>query len=88
MRLAKKIDAKALSAERRGRFLMDVARAHAQRRQADEAVKVLEEAEALTPEQVGTHRVVYDVLQSLIRGERRRPNQPLRELARRIGVLR
>jgi transcriptional regulator with XRE-family HTH domain len=88
LRLAKKIDAKALSAERRGRFLMDVARAHAQRRQADEAVKVLEEAEALTPEQVGTHRVVYDVLQSLIRGERRRPNQPLRELARRIGVLR
>ena len=54
LRLAKKIDANALSPERRGRFLMDVARAHAQRRQADEAVKVLEEAEALTPEQVGT----------------------------------
>ncbi|MGZ4619463.1 MAG: hypothetical protein ACXV3F_12260 [Frankiaceae bacterium] len=61
LRLAREIDAGSLSAERRGRFLMDVARAHAQRRQADEAVKTLEEAEALTPEQVGTHRVVYDV---------------------------
>jgi transcriptional regulator with XRE-family HTH domain len=88
LRLAKKIDAKALSPERRARLLMDVARAHGQRRQADEAVKVLEEAEALTPEQVGTHRVVHQLLQSLIRGERRRPNQPLRDLARRIGVLR
>ena len=51
-------------------------------------MKVLEEAEALTPEQVGTHRVVHELLQSLVRGERRRPNQPLRDLARRIGVLR
>ena len=88
LRLASHIDAEALSAERRGRFLMDVARAHGQRRQAEEAVKALEEAEALTPEQVGTHRVVHELLISLIRGERRRPNQPLRELARRIGVLR
>jgi transcriptional regulator with XRE-family HTH domain len=87
IRRAATVDASKLSTERRARFLIDVARAYAQRRKATETVSTLEEAEALTPEQVRSHPFVREMVRDLLRGERRRVNPELRALAQRVGVL-
>lgn len=87
LRRAALVDASRLSVERRGRFLLDVARAYAQRRKTAEAVRAIEEAEALTPEQVRSHPMVREMVRDLLRGERRRVNPELRRLAERVGVL-
>jgi transcriptional regulator with XRE-family HTH domain len=87
LRRAAPVDASRLSVERRGRFLLDVARAYAQRRKTAEAVRAIEEAEALTPEQVRSHPMVREMVRDLLRGERRRVNPELRRLAERVGVL-
>jgi transcriptional regulator with XRE-family HTH domain len=87
LRRAASVDASRLSVERRGRFLLDVARAYAQRRKTAEAVRAIEEAEALTPEQVRSHPMVREMVRDLLRGERRRVNPELRRLAERVGVL-
>jgi transcriptional regulator with XRE-family HTH domain len=87
LRRAAPVDASRLSVERRGRFLLDVARAYAQRRKTVEAVRAIEEAEALTPEQVRSHPMVREMVRDLLRGERRRVNPELRRLAERVGVL-
>jgi transcriptional regulator with XRE-family HTH domain len=50
---ASTVDAAGLSAERRARMLIDVARAHAQRRRAAAAVAALRQAEDISPELVG-----------------------------------
>ena len=84
LRRAATVDASRLSVERRGRFLLDVARAYAQRRKTGEAVRAIEEAEALTPEQVRSHPMVREMVRDLLR---RRVNPELRRLAERIGVL-
>jgi len=87
LRRAAPVDASRLSVERRGRFLLDVARAYAQRRKTAEAVRAIEEAEALTPEQVRSHPMVREMVRDLLRGERRRVSPELRRLAERVGVL-
>jgi transcriptional regulator with XRE-family HTH domain len=87
LRRAAPVDASRLSVERRGRFLLDVARAYAQRRKTVEAVRAIEEAEALAPEQVRSHPMVREMVRDLLRGERRRVNPELRRLAERVGVL-
>jgi transcriptional regulator with XRE-family HTH domain len=87
LRRAAPVDASRLSVERRGRFLLDMARAYAQRRKTAEAVRTIEEAEALTPEQVRSHPMVREMVRDLLRGERRRVNPELRRLAERVGVL-
>jgi transcriptional regulator with XRE-family HTH domain len=87
LRRAAPVDASRLSVERRGRFLLDVARAYAQRRKTADAVRAIEEAEALTPEQVRSHPMVREMVRDLLRGERRRVNPELRRLAERVGVL-
>jgi transcriptional regulator with XRE-family HTH domain len=87
LRRAATIDASALSPERRARFLIDVARAYGQRRKMAEAVRTLQEAESLTPEQVRNHALVREMVRDLLRGERRSVNPELRALARRVGVL-
>jgi transcriptional regulator with XRE-family HTH domain len=87
LRRAASVDASRLSVERRGRFLLDVARAYAQRRKTVEAVHAIEEAEALAPEQVRSHPMVREMVRDLLRGERRRVNPELRRLAERVGVL-
>ena len=63
---ARAVDASGLSAERRARMLIDVARAHAQRRQADEAVDALLQAEAITPEQTRGHALVRQLVSDLL----------------------
>ena len=51
LRAAAIVDITGMSAERRARMLVDVARANAQRRQAGAAVAALREAEQITPQQ-------------------------------------
>jgi transcriptional regulator with XRE-family HTH domain len=87
LRRAATIDTSGLSIERRARFLLDVARAYAQRRKVADTVRALEEAEALTPEQVRSHPMVREMVRDLLRGERRNVNPELRALAQRVGVL-
>lgn len=60
------IDADALSPERRGRLLMDLGRAHAQRRHPGEALDCLLRAEALTPETVRTHMAAREAIRELV----------------------
>jgi len=63
--LGRTIDASALSPERRGRLLMDLGRAHAQRRHIGDAVDCLLRAEALVPEIVRNHQAVRNAIQEL-----------------------
>jgi tetratricopeptide (TPR) repeat protein len=85
--LARDIDPGQLSAERQARYDIDLAQAHAMRRQIGEALRCLEEAERLTPEQTRTHRVARAVARDLIQLSGSRPRPELRELAERLGVL-
>jgi transcriptional regulator with XRE-family HTH domain len=87
LRRAAGLDTTKLSTERRARFLLDVARAYAQRRKAADTVRTLEEAEALTPEQIRSHPMVREMVRDLLRQERRTVNPGLRALAQRVGVL-
>jgi tetratricopeptide (TPR) repeat protein len=87
LRRAQAVDASHLSRERRARFLLDVARAHGQRRQSAEALRALLEAEALTPEQVASHVLVRELIRDLLRREGGRVSPELQGLARRTGIL-
>ena len=85
--LARDIDPGRLSPERQARYLIDLAQAHAMRRQTGEALRCLGEAERLTPEQTRTHRAARAVTRDLIQLSGSRPRPELRELAERFGVL-
>jgi transcriptional regulator with XRE-family HTH domain len=70
IRLATGVMPSELSPERRGRFLIDVARAHLQRRKRDDAescIKSLLEAEAVAPEAIRGNDVVQRLLQDINR---------------------
>lgn len=60
------IDASSLSPERRGRLLMDLGRAHAQRRHLGDAVECLLRAEEVSPETVRTHTAVRQAVKELV----------------------
>lgn len=60
------IDASSLSPERRGRLLMDLGRAHAQRRHLGDAVDCLLRAEEVSPETVRTHSAVRQAVKELV----------------------
>ena len=85
--LARGIDPEQLSLERQARYSIDLAQAHAMRRQVGEALHCLELAEQLTPEQTRTHRVARAVARDLIQLSGSRPRPELRELAERFGVI-
>ena len=85
--LAKKADPASLSAERRSRYLLDLATAHAMRRQIGEALHDLQEAERIAPEQTRAHRVAREVTRELLQLSGLRPRPELRDLAERFGVL-
>ena len=87
LRTAAAIDASGLSAERRARMLIDVARAHAQRRQSDEAIAALRRAEDITPEQVRAHDRVRQLVSDLL-AMQDPPSAELRDLAERVDVAR
>ncbi|WP_045876892.1 helix-turn-helix transcriptional regulator [Pseudofrankia sp. DC12] len=83
---ASRIDVSGLSPERRARFLVDVARAHAQRRDRREAVASLLEAEQIAPEQIRDHGRVRTLVRDLLQGADRPAEEELRGLAERCGV--
>jgi tetratricopeptide (TPR) repeat protein len=83
LRAAATVDTIGLSAERRARMLIDVARAHAQRRQVREAVAALREAEEITPEQVRSHDLVRQLVSDLLTMQDP-PAIELRDLAGRL----
>ncbi len=85
LRAAATVDSSELSAERQARMLIDVARAHAQRRQVSEAVTALHEAEQITPEQVRGHEVVRQLVSDLLTMQHP-PSSDLRALAARLGA--
>jgi transcriptional regulator with XRE-family HTH domain len=85
LRVAAKADTSHMSTERQGRLLIDVARAHAQRRQAIELTGALRQAFEIAPEQVRTHHLVHELLGDVLRTDY--GNTPeLRELAQQIGA--
>jgi transcriptional regulator with XRE-family HTH domain len=83
LRAAADVDTTGLSAERQARMLIDVARAHAQRRQVHEAVATLIQAEAITPEQVRGHALVRQLVSDLLTMQDP-PVTELRDLAKRL----
>jgi len=64
-----------------------VARAHAQRRHADEAVAALLHAEQITPELVRGHALVRQLLSDLLTMQEP-PATELRDLAKRLTTQR
>ena len=85
LRAAAAVDTSGLSAERQARLLIEIARAHAQRRQADEAVSSLLRAEQITPELVRGHILVRQLVTDLLTMQDP-PGAGLRDLARRLTV--
>jgi tetratricopeptide (TPR) repeat protein len=85
LRVGTAVDTSTLSSERRARLCIDLARAHTQRRQVDEAVTVLTEAESITPEQIRNHRIVRQVVSDLLTMQDP-PSPDLRGLAERVGA--
>jgi hypothetical protein len=80
------IDASRLSPKRQVRLLIDVARAHAQRRHTGEAIAALLDAEHLLPEHVRSHHLAKSTISDLLNQSGRRPPIELIELARRSGA--
>ncbi|MFI9309059.1 helix-turn-helix domain-containing protein [Streptomyces triculaminicus] len=85
--VAAEVNASALSPERQARFLLDVARAHAQRRHVGEAVAALLSAEGLAAEQIHTHHLARGVVRDLVRLSGRRVPEQLAGLAERMAVV-
>jgi tetratricopeptide (TPR) repeat protein len=83
LRAAAAVDTSGLSAERRARLLIETARAHAQRRQVDEAVAALLQAEQVTPELVRGHVLVRQLVADLLTMQDPAAAE-LRDLARRL----
>jgi len=83
LRAAAAVDTSGLSAERRARLLIETARAHAQRRQASEAVATLLRAEQITAELVRGHPLVRQLVSDLLTMQDP-PAAELRDLARRL----
>jgi transcriptional regulator with XRE-family HTH domain len=88
LEVTQSIDASGLSPERQSRLLVDIARAHAQRRHAGEALTALLDAEKLAPEHVRSHHLARDVVADLLDQFGRRPPDQLLALARRSGSAR
>ena len=82
LRAAAAVDTSGLSAERQARLLIEMARAHAQRRQAGHAVTTLLQAEQITPELVRGHVLVPQLVADLLTMQDP-PSAELRDLARR-----
>lgn len=81
------IDATGLSPEREGRLLMDLGRAHAQRRHPGEALDCLLRAEALSPETVRTHTASRATIRELVLTSGTNASPELLALAERADAL-
>ena len=85
LRAAATVDTSGLSAERQARMLIDIARAHAQRRQIGAAVAALVRAEDITPEQIRGHDPARQLVSDLLTMQDP-PSSELRGLAERLTV--
>lgn len=85
LRAAAAVDPSDLSAERQARFGIDLAQAHAQRRQVNEAVSALEDARQLLPEMFRAKPSVRQLVADLL-AMSPLPSDQLRALARELGV--
>jgi transcriptional regulator with XRE-family HTH domain len=81
------IDAGALSPERRGRLLMDLGRAHAQRRHIGDATDCLLRAEEISPETVQSHAAVREAIKELVLVAGAKAPVELMQLAERTGAM-
>jgi transcriptional regulator with XRE-family HTH domain len=80
------VDASRLSVERRSRLLIDMARAHTQRRRIGEALDCLLRAEELAPESVRASAVARECVRELVLVSGRDTPAELLELAYRADV--
>ncbi|MGC0330622.1 transcriptional regulator with XRE-family HTH domain [Streptomyces sp. SAI-170] len=81
------LDASSLSIERQARLLMDLGRAHAQRRHFGDALSCLLAAEELAPEMIHTHIAAREVIRELMLVAGRAASDELRALAERTDAL-
>lgn len=86
LRVAAKADTARLSSERQARLLIDMARAHAQRRQPHLMVSALRQAEQIAPEQVHTHPTVRELVEDALRSDQGNSAE-LQELAKDLSLL-
>ncbi|MFE2105170.1 helix-turn-helix domain-containing protein [Kitasatospora sp. NPDC059463] len=84
--LGQRIDASRLSPERRSRLLVDLGRAHAQRRHLGEAVDCLLQAEELAPESVRSHLAARSAIRELVLLAGRSAPPELVKLAKRADA--
>lgn len=82
--LAATVKTEGLSPERRARYLVDIAKAHAQRRDVRLAIATLEEAEAIAPGEVRESRMVRELVSDLEHIAGRSAVPGLRAIRRRI----
>ena len=85
LRAAAAVDTSGLSAERQAQVLIDVARAHAQRRQIGAAFAALVQAENIAPELLREHDLARQLVSDLLTMQDP-PGRELRGLAERLGV--
>ncbi|MEU1277891.1 helix-turn-helix transcriptional regulator [Streptomyces sp. NPDC005805] len=85
--LAAGLDVESLSTERRVRLLVDIGRAHAQRRRTGEALEALLGAEELGPDIVRNHPAARAVIRDLVLMAGRGAPPELRTLAERADAL-
>ncbi|MEL3949505.1 MULTISPECIES: helix-turn-helix domain-containing protein [Streptomyces] len=81
------LDASGLSIERQARLLMDLGRAHAQRRHFGDALNCLLKAEDMAPEMIRTHIAARQVIRELMLVAGRAASDELRALAERTDAL-
>ncbi|MFI6845052.1 helix-turn-helix domain-containing protein [Kitasatospora sp. NPDC050467] len=84
--LGRQINAERLSPERRSRLLIDLGRAHAQRRHLGEALDCLLQAEKLAPESVRSHVAARETIHELVLIAGRNSPSELVKLAKRANA--
>lgn len=85
--LSKGLRTDGLSVERQARLLMDMGRAHAQRRQYADSLDCLLRAEELAPEMIRNHVAARTVIRDLVLSAGRTASDELRGLAKRTDSL-
>jgi transcriptional regulator with XRE-family HTH domain len=86
LEIAEAVDPSELSPERQARLLVDIARAHTQRRHVGEATTALLRAEQVAPEQVRAHHLARETIRDLMQLAGRRASDELTHLARRAAA--
>lgn len=86
LRVAETIDSSALSPERQARFLIDVARAQAQRRNVSGVADALGEVLDIAPELARSHPMITELVGDLLRSTQG-TDPALRLLAHKLGLL-